>query len=169
MSTCKKIARAVAPIGYGLRPPIWSEASEPLYQIDKVKDLIDNPALQLKYIFGNNSGDCGVGKMYPFENCVISTVTVDTILKVGYVPYITELDDSVFCTAATAVECTLQELANGQLGVSIDFGVLFKPTYTSLMTYIQDHITTDEELSARWTDFKNRIHARLIAIAAFRA
>ncbi|KAG2113313.1 hypothetical protein BD769DRAFT_1391645 [Suillus cothurnatus] len=56
MSTCKKITRAVAPIGYGLCLPIWSEASEPLYQIDKVKDLIDNPAFPLKYIFGNNSG-----------------------------------------------------------------------------------------------------------------
>ncbi|KAG2084949.1 hypothetical protein BD769DRAFT_1681891 [Suillus cothurnatus] len=166
-STCKKIARAVAPIRYSLRPPIWSEASEPLYQIDKVKDLIEDPAFPLKYIFGNNSGDCGVGKMYPFENRIISTVAVDAILKLGYMPYITELDDSVFCTAATAVECTLQEPASGQLGVSIDFGVLFKPTYTSLMTYIQDHITTDEELSVQWTDFKNRIHARLIAIAAF--
>jgi hypothetical protein len=167
MLTCKQIAHAVAPIRYGLHPPIWSEASKPLYQIDKVKDLIDDPAFPLKYIFRNNSGDCGVSKMYLFENHVISTVAVDTILKLGYMSYITELDDSVFCTAVMAMECTLQELASGQLGVSTDFGVLFKLTYTLLMTYIQDHITTDEELSAWWTDFKNRINARLISITAF--
>ncbi|KAG1820000.1 hypothetical protein DFJ58DRAFT_850160 [Suillus subalutaceus] len=103
MSTCKRVAHAVAPIGYGLRPSIWSEDSKQQYQIDKVKDLVDDPLFPLKFIFGNDLGVHGVGKLYAFENLVVSTVAVDVILKLGYAPYIsTELDNSVFFTAAAA-------------------------------------------------------------------
>ncbi|KAG1863497.1 hypothetical protein C8R48DRAFT_773550 [Suillus tomentosus] len=168
MSTCKKISRAVVEIGYVLRPSVWSEDSEPQYGIDMVKDLIDNPSFPLKFIFGNSdSGGHQVDKLYPFEHRVITTVVINAILKLGYVPHITELD-SLFCTASAAVECALQERASRQLDVSIDFGVSnFKSRYTVLFEYIRDHIKPNPELSARWEEFKNRIRARLIEITAY--
>lgn len=130
MSTCKKVARGVVQIGYTLQPSIWSEDPAPQHQIDAVNDLLDTPSLPLysspKFIFGNDSND-ETGKLYPFEHRVILTVVLNTILVLGFVPYISDLD-ALFCTAAAAVECTLQELASAQLGVSIDFGVSnFKP------------------------------------------
>ncbi|KAG1744077.1 uncharacterized protein EDB91DRAFT_1080884 [Suillus paluster] len=169
MSTCKKSTRGMAEIGYDLRSSIWSEDHEPQYLIDMVKDLIDDPLFPLKFIFGNDLGNHQVDKMHPFEHRVICTVVINTILKLGYVPYITELD-ALFCTAAAAVECALQELASGQLNTSIDFGVSnFKPRYTLLLEYICDHIKTNPESSAHWEEFKNRIRARLVDITAYHA
>ncbi|KAG1728861.1 uncharacterized protein EDB91DRAFT_1253291 [Suillus paluster] len=169
MSTCKKSAHGMAKIGYDLHSSIWSEDHEPQYLIDMVKDLINNPLFPLKFIFGNDSGNHQVDKMHPFEHHIIRTVVINTILKLGYVPYITELD-ALFCTAAAAVECALQELASGQLNTSIDFGVSnFKPRYTLLSEYIHNHIKTNPESSARWEEFKNRIRARLVDITAYHA
>ncbi|KAG1719319.1 hypothetical protein EDD22DRAFT_963309 [Suillus occidentalis] len=166
MSTCKKTARAVVQIGYELRPAIWSEDSKPQYQIDKVKDLIDNPSFPLKFIFGNDSADPQDDEVYPFEHRVISTVVLNTVLKLSFVPFVTELDD-LFCSAAAAVECVLQELASAKKAVSIDFGVAnFKPRFTLLKEYIRIHIKTNARLSTRWEAYKNRIRARLLDIVA---
>ncbi|KAG1729886.1 hypothetical protein EDD22DRAFT_853052 [Suillus occidentalis] len=167
MSTCKKVARNVVQIGYSLQPSIWSEDPAPQYQIDAVKDLIDNPSFPLKFIFGNDLND-ETDKLYPFEHRVILTVVLNTILVLGFVPYISDLD-ALFCTAAAAVECALQELASGELGKTIDFGVSnSKPRYTLFMEYIRDHIKTDSELSTRWMEYKGRVCSRLREIASYR-
>lgn len=165
MSTCKKTARAVVEIGYILRSPIMSEDQEPDHLISKAQDLIDDPLHPFKYIFGNDSGD-QVGEMYPFQHRVISTVVVNTILKLGFAPYITATElDALFCTAAVAVECALQELASGQPNKSIDFGVHnFKHRYNLLLKFIRDHIKPNAELSVRWEAFKTRVAARLLDI-----
>lgn len=171
MSTCKKVARGVVQIGYTLQPSIWSEDPAPQHQIDAVNDLLDTPSLPLysspKFIFGNDSND-ETGKLYPFEHRVILTVVLNTILVLGFVPYISDLN-ALFCTAAASVECTLQELASAQLGVSIDFGVSnFKPRFTFFMEYIRDRINTDSELSTRWKVYKERVHSRLRQIVSYR-
>ncbi|KAG2107799.1 hypothetical protein BD769DRAFT_1392898 [Suillus cothurnatus] len=146
MSTCKKIARAVAQIGYDLCPSIWSDESEQEYQSDAVTALIDDPLFPLRYLFGNSSNR-QLDKLFAFENHVLLTVVLDTILKLGYAPYITELD-SLFCTAAAALESALRELASGQVS---EFGVTdFKPRYTLLKEYIRDVITPNPELSKRY-------------------
>lgn len=166
MSTFKKTARAVTHVGYSLRPPIWSEYSEPQYQIDMVNDLINNLSFPLKFIFGNDSADPQDDEVYAFEHRVISTVVLDTVLKLGYAPYIEELDD-LFCTGAAAVECVLQELASAKDGVSIDFGVSnFKPRFTLLKDHINNHIKTNPELRRRWEKYKDRIRARFADIVA---
>ncbi|KAG1759549.1 hypothetical protein EDD22DRAFT_955755 [Suillus occidentalis] len=166
MSNCKKNARAVTHVGYSLRPAIWSEYSEPQYQIDMVADLINNPSFPFKYIFGNDLANPQDDEVYAFEHRVISTIVINTILKLGYVDYIEELDD-LFCTGAAAVECVLLELASAKDGVSIDFGVSnFKRRFTILKEYIENHIKTNPELLRRWEEFKNCIHARLREIVA---
>jgi hypothetical protein len=157
MSTCKKIARAVAQIGYDLRPSIWSDESEQEHQSDAVTALIDDPLFPLRYLFGNSSNR-QLDKLFAFENHVLLTVVLDTILKLGYAPYITELD-SLFCTAAAALESALRELASGQVS---EFGVTdFKPRYTLLKEYIRDVITPNPELSKRWEEYKLCIFNRL--------
>ncbi|KAG1779488.1 hypothetical protein EV702DRAFT_1195443 [Suillus placidus] len=137
LSTCKKIARAVVQIGYDLRPPIWSDDSEPHHQIDT-------------FIFGNDSGNHQDDEVYPFEHCVLSMVVLNTILTLGYVPYVTELD-SLFCTAAGP------------------WSVLYRSEqqYTLLSDYIKDHIRTNPQFSTRWEEYKDRIRARLVDIAAY--
>ncbi|KAG1901192.1 uncharacterized protein F5891DRAFT_979730 [Suillus fuscotomentosus] len=162
-STFKKAARAVVQFGYKLRPSIWSEESEPQYQIDMVKDLIDDPSFPLKYIFGNSS-DLQRDQSFAFEHPVIETVLLNAILKLGYVPFVTELD-SLYCTATVAVECVLMELAGGRFAVTIDFGVTnFKAKHTLLQKYIRDFILPNPELSTRWQQYKLRTCDRLIDI-----
>ncbi|KAG2096685.1 uncharacterized protein F5147DRAFT_656501 [Suillus discolor] len=166
MSTTKKHARNIVPFGYSLQPSIWSEDYAPEYQTETVKDLIDNPSFPFKFIFGNNSNH-QTHKLYPFEHRVILTVVLNTMLTLGFVPYISDFD-ALFCTAAAAVECALQELASAQLEVFIDFGVSnSKPRYTLFMEYIRDHIETDPELSTRWKEYKDRVHARLVEISKY--
>ncbi|KAG2105441.1 uncharacterized protein F5147DRAFT_775204 [Suillus discolor] len=135
ISACKKAAHAIVQFGYKLHPSIWSEESEPQYQIDEIKDLIDDPSFPLKYIF-RNSSDLQRDKLFAFEHPVIETVLLNAILKLGYVPFITELD-SLYCTATVAVECILMELVGGRFAVTIDFGVTtFKPKHALLQKYI---------------------------------
>ncbi|KAG1740720.1 hypothetical protein EDD22DRAFT_851768 [Suillus occidentalis] len=166
MSMCKKVARAIVPVGYTLRPSIWSNESELQHQSDVVTDLVDDPSLPFKFIFGNSS-DHQFDERFPFEHHVISTVVLETIVKLGYVPYTTELN-SLFCTAAAAVECALRERANAESLVNIDFGIThYKPRYTLLMDYIRDVITPNSELFARWEDYKLRVLERLREIAAY--
>ncbi|KAG1846283.1 hypothetical protein F4604DRAFT_1688427 [Suillus subluteus] len=106
MSTCKKITHSVAQFGYCLRPPIWSDELEPQHQIDKVKELIDDPLFPLRFIFGNDSSNRPADNLevFAFENPVVSYVAMNTILILGWVPYVTMTGlDSLFCTAAAAV------------------------------------------------------------------
>lgn len=107
MSMCKKVTHTIVPVGYTLHPSIWLNKSELQHQSDVVTDLIDDPSLPFKFIFGNLS-DHQFDKWFPFEHHVISTVVLEMIIKLGYVPYTTELN-SLFCTAAAAVECALRE------------------------------------------------------------
>jgi hypothetical protein len=169
MSLSKKTARAVTEIGYTLRSPILSADQEPEHMISMVKDLTDDPEHPFKYIFRSHSGD-QVGELYPFQHRVLSTVVVNTILKLGFATCITVAElDALFCTAAVAVECTLQELASGRPDVYVDFGVHnFKDRYILLSEYIRDHIKPNAELSARWEAFKARVIARLADITKYR-
>lgn len=166
MSMCKKVARAIVPVGYTLRPSIWSNESELQHQSDVVTDLIDDLSLPFKFIFGNSS-DHQFDERFPFEHPVILTVVLETIVKLGYVPYTEELN-SLFCTAAAAVECALRERANTESLVNIDFGITHhKHRYILLMNYIRDIITPNSELLARWEDYKLRVLERLREIAAY--
>lgn len=127
-----------------------------------IKDLVDDPSFPLKYIF-KNSSDLQCDKLFAFEHHMIETV-LNAILKLGYVPFITELD-SLYCIAAAAVECVLMELTCGQFAVTIDFGVTnFKAKHTLLQKYMQDFILPNPELLTWWQQYKLCTCDRLIDI-----
>lgn len=168
MSTTKRIARAVVEMGYVLRPSIWSNESEPQHQSAVVTDLVDDPSFPFKFMFGISS-DHQFDKRLAFEHHVILTVVLDTVVKLGYVDYLDELElDSLFCTAVAAVECALREQASAQTSVNIDFGITdYKPRYTLLMEYIRDIITPNPVLLARWKEYKLRVLNRLKSISRY--
>ncbi|KAG0704144.1 hypothetical protein DFH29DRAFT_997849 [Suillus ampliporus] len=160
-SACKKIACTKVQSGYSLRPSIWSDDSETEHQKRVVKDLTAEGLFPPKFIFGKDEHD----KWYAFENEVIWDVILNTVLELGYQPYLEELDN-IFCTAAVAVYCALKELSKGKFQF-VDFAVSeFKPKYTKLMDHIRDHITPNAELSKRWKEYKRRTLHRLSNICA---
>jgi len=126
-----------------------------------VKILIAKDQFPPKYIFGQDDQ----GHWYAFENECLRGIVLNTVLELGYQPYLEELD-SIFCTAAVAVYCALKELSKGKFKF-VDFAVPdFKPMYEKLMEYIHNVITPNTQLSKRWKEYKRHILLRLSNICA---
>ncbi|KAG1864351.1 hypothetical protein F4604DRAFT_1683364 [Suillus subluteus] len=105
MSVTRKHARDLVPHGYDLRLPLSSDKSEPKHQARRVKHLIKEPPFPPKYIYKE-------GGSKPFENDVLRDIVQNTILELGYLPCVTELD-RMYCTATAAVHCAMLGLKGG--------------------------------------------------------
>ncbi|KAG1883633.1 hypothetical protein F4604DRAFT_1952669 [Suillus subluteus] len=141
MSVTRKHARDLVPRGYDLRLPLSSDKFEPKHQAQRVKHLIKEPPFPPKYIYKE-------GGSKPFENDVLRDVIQNTILELGYLPCVTELD-SMYCTATAAVHCAMLGLKGGG-NDNVEFLVrVFKPMHTGLMKFIQEYIKPHKE----WSDW----------------
>jgi hypothetical protein len=160
MAISRKHALHLVPRGYDLRLPLESDESEPTHQARTVKNLI-KPSVPPKFIFK-------VDGSLPFENQVIQDVVQNTIIELGYQPYVTDLN-GMYSTAAVAVYCVLVGMKRGG-NDNIEFSVKeFKPMHTRLMDYIKEHITSDKELSEWWENHKLLTQRRLADIYEFRS
>jgi hypothetical protein len=160
MAISRKHALHLVPRGYDLRLPLESDESEPTHQARTVKNLI-KPSVPPKFIFK-------AGGSLPFENQVIQDVVQNTIIELGYQPYVTDLN-GMYSTAAVAVYCVLVGMKRGG-NDNIEFSVKeFKPMHTRLMDYIKEHIASDKELSEWWENRKLLMQRRLADIHEFRS
>jgi hypothetical protein len=150
MALCKKLARHKVERGYKLRPSAFSRSSEANLKQSKINNLIADEACPLKFIFGE---DEETGNLYAFEHEVVWDVVLGVVLELKLQNYIVNLDN-LFCTAAAAVRCALQELSSGKL-VDVEFSAqAFETIYIQLKSYIRDDILPDAERSRRWFEFK---------------
>jgi hypothetical protein len=161
MAIARKHAQHLTPRGFGLRLPLESNESEPVHQARTVKNLI-KPSVPPKFIFKADG-------LMPFENEVIQDVVQNTIVELGYQPYITTPLNGMHCTAAVAVYCVLVGLKHGG-NDNVEFSAKeFRPMHTKLMDYIKGHITPDKERSGWWENHNSLMCRRLEDIYAFRS
>ncbi|KAG2146228.1 hypothetical protein DEU56DRAFT_909908 [Suillus clintonianus] len=150
MTTCKKLARPLVQRGYELRPSVWSRTSESKHQMEMVDRLVSS--LPPEFIFGKDE----FGRSWAFEHHVVLDVVVNTIVELGYLEYLTDLK-TLFCTAAAAVRCCLDERSDGGFKAKDFLVSQFKETFDLLMNHIQKQIVPDVELSARWEEYQKLV------------
>ncbi|KAG1883324.1 hypothetical protein F4604DRAFT_1677664 [Suillus subluteus] len=161
MTVSRKHAYYLVPPGYGLHLPLSSIESEPRHQKRMVKNLIKEPPFPPKYLYEMHGSN-------PFENQVIRDVVQNTIIELGYGPYVTQLD-GMYCTATVAVHCIMLGLKDGG-NDNVEFSVkVFQPMHAKLMKYIEDHINTNKERSDWWEHYKLLTQRRLASIHAFQS
>ncbi|KAG1877272.1 hypothetical protein F4604DRAFT_1924349 [Suillus subluteus] len=107
-------------------------------------------------------------ELNPFENQVIRDVVQNTIIELGYGPYVTQLD-GMYCTATVAVHCVMLGLKDGG-NDNVEFSVkVFQPMHAKLMKYIEDHINTNKEQLDWWEHYKLLMQCRLASIHTFQS
>jgi hypothetical protein len=108
MHALKRIARSKVPL-YNLRPGIRSTVNECEFQAGAVAELLHAEPFPPRFTFGVDE----FGNLYFLENVVVWHVVLDAIMELQLYNDINSLD-SIFCTAAVAVSCALEELATGR-------------------------------------------------------
>ncbi|KAG1886958.1 hypothetical protein F4604DRAFT_1675029 [Suillus subluteus] len=161
MTVSRKHAYYLVPRGYGLHLPLSSVKSEPRHQKRTVKNLIKEPPFPPKYLYEMHGSN-------PFENQVIRDIVQNTIIELGYGPYVTQLD-GMYCTATVTVHCIMLGLKDGG-NDNVKFSVkVFQPMHAKLMKYIEDHINTNKERSDWWEHYKLLMQRRLASIHTFQS
>ncbi|KAG2147493.1 hypothetical protein DEU56DRAFT_899384 [Suillus clintonianus] len=150
MATAKKVAREVVQRGCGLRPPVRLRISERMHQTQTAKNLL--ASFPPQFIFWKDED----GRSWAFENDVILDVVLNTVVELGYLPYITDPTlKTLFFTASTAVKCTLQEHSTRE---EIKFSVSdFRSSYNSFSDYFDKEILPNPELFGRWKEFNDTV------------
>ncbi|KAG2337980.1 hypothetical protein BDR05DRAFT_952257 [Suillus weaverae] len=136
--------------GYKLRPSVWSSDSESNRKKSKVKDLVDDHTIPLKFTFRK---DEETDKLWPLEHEVVWDIVISAISELKLQRHIKNLDN-LFCTAAAVVHCALCELRDGKMVDIVFSAVNCKQIYDQLMDYIIKDIALNAELAKRWNDFK---------------
>ncbi|KAG1762063.1 hypothetical protein EDD22DRAFT_847297 [Suillus occidentalis] len=158
MHMCKKHACNLVCDGFGLRLPIWTQASETEYQDAVIGDLLDEQFFPPKFVMGQGTDD----ELHFLENEVVLNVILDTVRELKLVRYL-EDPGSLACAAAAAVRCAIEKAKSKVLTTNdVEFsGATFKNLYTRLMTHIEVKIRKCPQMRKRWEDYKTCIKVRL--------
>ncbi|KAG1789005.1 uncharacterized protein HD556DRAFT_1447279 [Suillus plorans] len=158
MQTCKRIARSKV-ILYHLRPGIRSRVNEHQFRINKIEGLLSKGTFPLRFTFGEDE----FGNLHFLEDEVVLHVVLDIVVELKLRRHLVNLD-SLFCLAAAAVRCALNELQTDQF-THIEFTAEgYQEFYNNLLNYLKS-ISSDPVFLARWEDYKEHTLARLAEIS----
>lgn len=157
MCTCKKIARNKIAL-FHLRPGVRSTVNELDFLIARIVELLSELTFPPKFTFGVDE----LGNSYFLENEVVWHVVLDAVAELELYKYLNNLD-SIFCAAAVAVYCALQELATGRF-INIEFGgEVYSKLYDKLLEHLQKNSLVPH-LLAHWDKYKSLTRTRLMQI-----
>jgi hypothetical protein len=123
-----------------------------------VAELLHAEPFPPRFTFGVDE----FGNLYFLENVVVWHVILDAIVELQLYNDINSLD-SIFCAAAVAVSCALEELATGRF-IQNEFG---GEAYLELYNNLLDHLRKNclnPSLLGHWNEFKYLTHMRLMQI-----
>ncbi|KAG2147469.1 uncharacterized protein EDB93DRAFT_1250616 [Suillus bovinus] len=145
---------------FHLCPGAQLMVSEVEFKIYKIAELLSKWTFPPKFTFGMDES----GISYFLENEVLWHVVLDAIMELSLYKYLTDLD-SIFCAAAVALKCALQEFATGWF-IDIEFaGDVYTELYHRLLEHLEA-ITADPSLLAQWNEYKDLTHTRLMQLCS---
>ncbi|KAG1799425.1 cobalamin-independent synthase [Suillus plorans] len=158
MQTCKRIARSKV-ILYHLHPGVWSMANERQFRTNRIRELLSKGMFPPRFTFGEDE----FSNLHFLQNEVVWHVLLDTVAELKIRRHIVNLD-SLFCLAAAAVSCALNELENDQFAHIEFMAEGYQEFYNRLLNYLQ-RMSNDPVFLARWEAFKKRTSARLAQLS----
>ncbi|KAG1866015.1 hypothetical protein F4604DRAFT_1928336 [Suillus subluteus] len=157
MQTCKRIARSKVVL-YHLHPGVRSMANERQFRANRIEELLSEWTFPPRFTFGEDEA----GDLYFLEDEVVWCVLLDTIVELELRRHLVDLD-SLFCLAAAAICCALNELRNNQF-THIEFTAeRYQGLYNNLLNHLRT-ISSDPVFLARWQECKRLTLARLAQI-----
>jgi hypothetical protein len=155
MHTFKRVAR-VKVVLYRLRPGAWSTVNERTHRKGVVGTLIDQSTFPPRFTCHEDE----TGEVHFLEDEVVWNVLLDGYKEPNFDSRYIDNLDHLFCMAATAVRCALDELKDDKF-VPIEFTA---ESYEQFYDALFDHFMTlssNPVFLARWLEFKRLTLARL--------